>query len=646
MKARNFFAFLLSMGALTAAAAAPDGYYDSCKGKNTKDLLKALSSITATHTNVGYDGLWNVYKTSDVRDNGTLWDMYSTKQWPSNFTKCGNYSQVGDCVNREHSFPKSWWGGGKQTQYSDAYHLYPTDGKVNGQRSNYPFGECANGTTLAPNGNVHALGKVGTSTFPGYSGKVFEPDDEYKGDFARTYFYLAAAYNSSISGWTSGEGSSVVAGNDYPVFKQWVIDLFLKWHREDPVSTKEKDRNDAVYSHQHNRNPFIDCPEMVEYIWGDKKDQAWGSATQEGSIVLPVAGSTIDLGTTGPGVSVSKAITIRGNGLSGSVSVSATNSLGLSRTSFTAAEANAGAELTLSWKSSKAGSYTSTLTVTSGSAVSTATVHMTVTDGLPALAATYVSYNSFVANWAYVGDDTGGKYTLDVREAGTSIDGYPRSVDARTGNYLVDGLTEKTEYTYSLKSATLTSNTISVTTGAPLPGIEFLYDGDLRFHSEPGMPSLAEEILVDFENIDEPVKISVDAPFQVSTDKNNWSTTVTLQPEEDSFFMRLYSQRAGTFTTDITGTVGDFAVESGEITGVCTEPGADFLETFEANVAKTYTNGSYEGSAAKWTLANVGVVPYTSQGDRIYEGNNSCRFGKSGTRTYIELAEDQPQGAS
>ena len=155
MKMRKIFTMgLAAVLAATAYAAEPSGYYDSCKGKGGKSLLTALHDKIGSHTNVGYDGLWNVYKTSDVHADGSLWDMYSTKNWGKNFKKCGNYSGVGSCVNREHSLPKSWWGGGNQTQYSDAYHLYPTDGQVNGQRSNYPFGECANGTTLKGNGCV------------------------------------------------------------------------------------------------------------------------------------------------------------------------------------------------------------------------------------------------------------------------------------------------------------------------------------------------------------------------------------------------------------------------------------------------------------------------------------------------------------
>ncbi len=134
--------------------------------------------------------------------------------------------------------------------YSDAFHIYPTDGKVNGQRSNFPYGECANGTYVATHNGIRALGKLGSCTFPGYSGKVFEPDDEYKGDFARSYFYMAACYNDRISTWSS----PMLSGNNYPAFTTWAVNLLLKWHRQDPVSEKEIKRNDAVYARQKNRN--------------------------------------------------------------------------------------------------------------------------------------------------------------------------------------------------------------------------------------------------------------------------------------------------------------------------------------------------------------------------------------------------------
>ena len=197
-----------------ALAVAPSGYYSKCEGKTGQALLTALYETISSHTTVSYDGLWNVFKTSDVYpEDGRVWDMYSTKHWVVGAEHCGNYSVVGDCINREHSFPKSWFNDASP-MYSDAFHLYPTDGKVNGQRSNYPYGECANGTTLASSGGVNALGKLGKSTFSGYSGTVFEPVDEYKGDFARSYFYMAACYNNKIGGWNS----DMLAKNSYPCF--------------------------------------------------------------------------------------------------------------------------------------------------------------------------------------------------------------------------------------------------------------------------------------------------------------------------------------------------------------------------------------------------------------------------------------------
>ncbi len=267
--------FISLLSLLTASlglyAAEPAGYYDSCEGKCGKALLKALENVISKHTNVGYDGLWNVYDDSDVREDGSVWDMYSTKDWGKNWHNYINrqYSNVGDGLNREHSFPKSWFSKGSPMN-SDAFHIYPTDGYVNNQRSNYPYGECTNGE-VKKNGSVVGLGRLGSCTYPGYNGTVFEPDDQYKGDFARTYFYMAACYNSKIAGWNS----PCLAGNDYPAFKDWSVTMFLDWDKADKVSQKEIDRNDAVYKHQHNRNPFIDHPELALHIWGSKKSEPW-----------------------------------------------------------------------------------------------------------------------------------------------------------------------------------------------------------------------------------------------------------------------------------------------------------------------------------------------------------------------------------
>lgn len=251
--------------AFLAFAVEPTGYYNAAVGKVDAALKTQLSSIISTGTaNVGYDGLYNVYPTSDLTADGKVWDMYSTCTWTHGVKKCGNYSAVCDCYNREHSIPQSFFNE-QSPMVSDAHHIYPTDGKVNGQRSNYPHGECSGGTTL-PGGK----GRLGSSTFAEYSGTVFEPDDEYKGDFARTYFYFTTRYmNTTV---TTGGG---VFGSTFGALNSWCINLYLKWSRQDPVSQKEIDRNNAVAVFQHNRNPYIDHPELVEYIWGTHKGEPW-----------------------------------------------------------------------------------------------------------------------------------------------------------------------------------------------------------------------------------------------------------------------------------------------------------------------------------------------------------------------------------
>lgn len=160
--------------------------------------------------------------------------------------------------------PQSWFNE-RTPMKSDAFHVYPTDGKVNGLRSNHPHGE-TNASAVGGKG----LGKLGTSSVSGYSGTVYEPDDEYKGDIARTYFYFVTCYEDQLS---SFDRNDVLTGDTYPSLTSWFYNLMLKWHRNDPVSQKEIDRNNAIYQHQHNRNPYIDYPELAEHVWGNKKNE-------------------------------------------------------------------------------------------------------------------------------------------------------------------------------------------------------------------------------------------------------------------------------------------------------------------------------------------------------------------------------------
>lgn len=241
----------------------PPGYYNSAQGLTGIYLKTALHNIIDNHSEISYNGLLNAYEKTDVKPNGKVWDMYSDVpggippyEFNFNTDQCGNYSAEGDCFNREHSWPQSWFNS-MSGPVSDLFHVYPTDGKVNGQRSNYPFGNVGNASWTSLNGS-----KLGITSDPGYNGLVFEPIDEYKGDFARTYFYMSTRYFSEDAGWTSS------GATDKSEILPWQVNVLLEWHHQDTVSAKEIARNDSVYyKYQHNRNPFIDFPNWADSIW-------------------------------------------------------------------------------------------------------------------------------------------------------------------------------------------------------------------------------------------------------------------------------------------------------------------------------------------------------------------------------------------
>lgn len=637
----GIFAFIMTAsGCLASQAAEPAGYYDDCIGKCGKELLAALCDIIGPHDAVSYKGLWSVYKTSDVYpEDGKVWDMYTTKHWSFGSEQCGNVgSSIGVCYNREHSFPKSWFNDASP-MYSDAYHIYPTDGKVNGQRSNYPFGECAGGTVLPSSGGYKALGRLGRSTYPGYSGTVFEPDDMYKGDFARTYFYMAACYNDRISGWNS----DMLAHNSYPAFASWAESMLLEWHRKDPVSEKEINRNEAVNKHQNNRNPFIDHPELAEHIWGKKKTEPWkGTAVSEPEISLPADGSVLDLGSAGKGVKKSLTIAVKGSDLSAAVAVAVSGSgFSADKTSIPASSVNStsGATLTVSYSGTATGQHNGTLTLTSGSAKASVSLRVNVTDGIPVDPATSISESGFVAHWTYVGGDTDGYYSLELTKAAdnSSVAGYPVRVNARAELAAVNGLEPDTEYSYTIVSSSARSQTLRVRTAVPQPSIYFYSEEDFTFVAAPGEISEPQEISVEIENIATDVNISVRSPFEVSADRTNWSRSIAIPADADRFYMRFAPTEAGEFTTSIIATAGDFYNDDAEVSGTATAVTA-YLEDFEAESENTsYTTRTITGTMGEWDIVKCGVV---SESGSLY-----IRMAKNASdNTSITMRHDKAGG--
>ncbi|RKT01453.1 endonuclease [Chryseobacterium defluvii] len=287
--------FILSLlvGGL-AYAQAPAGYYNSASGLSGAALKSALSNIiTNGHQDKGYSGLWTGYKTTDIDKNyendGSILDIYSENPSgtdPYKYTpvtnQCGTYSVEGNCYNREHIVPQSLFNQAAP-MVSDIHFIRATDGKVNGMRSNYPFGKVGTATFTSQNGS-----KLGNSVSSGYSGTVFEPIDVFKGDVARMIFYFVTRYQSKLSTFTSG---NMLGSSTFPGLQTWELNVLLAWHNQDPVSQAEINRNNASYTFQGNRNPFIDNPNYVDLIWGSQQPS---SDTQAPTSVtgLNVSGTT------------------------------------------------------------------------------------------------------------------------------------------------------------------------------------------------------------------------------------------------------------------------------------------------------------------------------------------------------------------
>ena len=373
-----------------------------------------MSTILNDANDVGYNGLWNLYKTTDRRSDGKVWDMYSDV---TNYTfgtdQCGTYGVEGDCYNREHSVPKSWFNE-RSPMKSDAWHVYPIDGKINGMRSNNPFGEVGSGASGSKNG----FSKWGKCVTPGYSGTVFEPNDEYKGDFARTYFYFATRYKGVA---TSGQGALVFTST-YPYITGWQLDMLLRWHKKDPVSPKELDRNEAVYdSRQGNRNPFIDYPELVDLIFGDSRNIPFmpdgGDAPY---IEAPRNGSTVDMGIASVNSSspVTVQLSVRGRNIESAVSVEVggndSECFSVNRRELTADEVNNGTTVELAYRSSVVGSHEAVLEISGGGLKSPVVVNLKgqAIDDFVALPAKDITENSFVAAWTPKSEAT--DYELNV----------------------------------------------------------------------------------------------------------------------------------------------------------------------------------------------------------------------------------------
>ncbi|WP_417854926.1 endonuclease [Xanthomarina gelatinilytica] len=276
---KHFYTLLLLLVSVTTFAQIPAGYYSTATGSGYTLKTQLKNIITNGHSPKTYDQLFDLatgYRATDVDDfyenDGSVMDMYSenpTSTDPYNYSyyanpsdKCGNYNSEMDCYNGEHLMPQSVYGSA-MPMVGDIHQVIPTDGYVNNGRGSLAFGETNSATTTYMNGS-----KRGPSSISGYSGTVFEPIDEFKGDIARCLLYFAVRYEDQVDSWSH----PMLNGTNDQVYEDWFIALLLDWHNNDAVNQRELNRNNAAYIHQGNRNPFIDNPSYANMIWNPTPD--------------------------------------------------------------------------------------------------------------------------------------------------------------------------------------------------------------------------------------------------------------------------------------------------------------------------------------------------------------------------------------
>jgi len=291
-----FIAFLV--GVSVCAEETPANYYDNIQGLSSAALKSALRAVIRPHTVIPYgsgvSSTWGVFYYSDRDSAGYCMDMYC-----DTWHQFGAPGSVVSGCNIEHSFAKSWWGGSKNDAYKDCHHLNPSNGTANSSRSNYPLGVPESDLKDQSVTGSLRVGKISRDeVHNGTPFYVFEPKDEYKGDFARAYFYMATCYGDELTWRTDnkdvGSYNAMREADDpdnWLEFLDWEIEVLITWHRQDPVSQKEINRSAAVADFQHNHNPFIDHPNLAEYIWGCKR----GESVDLSTLDLPLAVEEVEI---------------------------------------------------------------------------------------------------------------------------------------------------------------------------------------------------------------------------------------------------------------------------------------------------------------------------------------------------------------
>lgn len=359
-KHKLLFLIVLFTVPIVCQSAIPTGYYYYLRGKKKVELKSTLSKISTPLFEYDYGSgegfTWQGFYKTDRNIDNTVKDMYS-----NNVRTFDGYKSINDMAI-EHSFPKSWWGGYENTAYKDLFNLYPADSYTNGIKNDLPLGEVT-GTPILDNGKSK-IGKNGFKTT--YADNCFEPANEFKGDFARSYMYMASVYENLVSLWNS----PMLVNKAYPAWQPWAIDLLLKWSRQDPVSTKELARNDSIYTIQNNRNPFVDHPELAEYIWGNDTTNTFDYPAETGSFLIsPRRMTKLDFGFLFTNTAKNISVNLQGVNITSSVTLSfarKSTAFSVSSSTISVAEVQNGYDIQINYFPKTVGETKDTLLIQGG----------------------------------------------------------------------------------------------------------------------------------------------------------------------------------------------------------------------------------------------------------------------------------------
>ncbi len=633
-----------------AAQATQTDYLSRVQGLSGAALKTAVHDLVQPHTVLSYGGgeghTWAGFAQADDMGDGTVRDRYSMQE------RRFNGAKAVEGMNIEHIWANSWWGHTVNNAYCDLFNLYPADRDANGRKSNNPIG-VVTGTTAFDNG----MTRVGLSD--SYSADslivVWEPADEWKGDFARTYFYMATAYGHMAGEWTTAEGLLTVDPSSWQTMRPWVYDLMMEWAEADPVSDTECARNEVIASIQGNRNPFVDMPELADYLWGGRVGDIFfiDPASTEPELFVPAAGMDIDFGMQSLQRGLARTVAVRGRNMSDGIHVGIEGDGFATGVSFiSAADLLAGGTLPITGTAVAAGTYDATLVLTSGQAFEQRVpLHMTVVDGIPAFAPRDIVCTQYVkrftASWLDMQLAEGQTYTVEVyslNKNGTkkAVSGSPFEV-ADTFLVVSSGLAASKTYYYEVSASggTLSSEAVQVDMPALSPSMQ-LPSNYLLFSSMPDVASTALPQTLSVKYLpakENEVVLSCSAPFEVSADGEHWAQelTMSLKATVDTLLLvRLGAVPAeGHYEGGLT--VSASGVSDVEVTlSADVDYTRGFFESFELTAKSAYAAADVQCSAALWHMADAIIASDNRRND-----SRAVRLKVGGTATMLA---DKPCG--